>query len=135
MVNLSRENKRMAYRSLLLVGVLFFTCCSGGDYKIIEGGIQSTTNSMSGSYSDFSGFYYRRVRLEGNTNVVVDFHSKTRKGSIVFELLNSRGDVISKINENDSTNHRIHITQSAFYKFEVLGQDHKGSFYITWHLG
>jgi len=89
---------------------------------------------MNGSYSKFSGYYYRRVELRKQTKVYINFFSKTKRGSLTLELIDDNGNVLFKTNRNDEENERISIDNSGMYKFEVIGKNHKGNFKVVWHI-
>lgn len=135
MNNSSRLVYKLLSLSFILTAFLILTSCSGGNYVIIKGGIESTNNSMDGSYSKFSGNYYRRVRFPGNSNVHLTFHSKTKSGTLTIEMIDDTGKVLFKSNNSSESIKEIHIAQSGSYKFEAIGKNHDGSFKLNWSLG
>jgi len=89
---------------------------------------------MNGSYSKFSGYYYRQITLYKNNNVYMNYHSITHRGTIALELIDDNGNVLYKTKKLAERNYPIHISQSGKYRIEVIGNNHKGSFKLTWHV-
>lgn len=112
----------IAMFSLLLMG------CSGGSYSIHNGKLTSSSNTISGEYGSFSGYYFKEVKfIKGDT---INFHYSisTKKGSLSARLMNSSGKVINEI----TTDNTITITKEDTYKIRVEGRDHQGGFNLSW---
>lgn len=108
--------------SILLVG------CTGGSYVITTGGVESSSNSISGNYSKFSGYFYKEVKFSKGDNINFTYLISTNDGKLSAKLIDSSGDVIEKITK-DTT---ITIPKEDMYKIQVNAKDHKGSFIISW---
>jgi hypothetical protein len=93
-----------------------------------QGGVESSSNSISGNYSKFSGYYYKEVKFAKGDNINFTYLISTNDGKLSAKLLDSSGDVIEKITK-DTT---ITIPKEDTYKIQVNAKDHKGSFIISW---
>ena len=110
----------IALLPILLIG------CSGGSYVISIGGLTSHSNSISGEYRSFSGYYFKEVTFDQGDSVHFDYSVSTKKGILTVKLLNSSGQVIEEINKDIT----IRITKKDTYKIRVEGKKHQGSFYV-----
>jgi hypothetical protein len=116
---------------LILALVSFFLVgCSGGSYVIKTGGISSSSDSISGDYSKFSGNYYKEVKFEEGDKVSFSYLTTTKNGNLTANLLDSSDEVI----ENISDNLVITIPKKDTYKIQVEAGNHKGNFMISWDV-
>jgi hypothetical protein len=134
MKNSSYVITRILLGLTLLFSFLILISCSGGNYVIIKGDIESTSHSMNGSYSKFSGYYYRQITLYKDDHVFLNYQSITHDGTIALELIDDNGNVLFKTQKLVKRNYPIHISQSGKYRIEVIGNNHKGSFKLSWHV-
>lgn len=118
---------------IIIILFVFSSCSNGGRYKIIMGGIQSTRNSLKGSYKDFSGYYFKTVRLKANDHLDIRFDQKTRSGTLTAELMNGKGQIVYKSDPNKNSNQVISILKTGRYRMEVIGLSHSGSFELNWN--
>lgn len=107
---------------------ILLMACTGGSYVIKTGGLHSTSDSISGEYSKFSGYYFKEIDFSRGENIKFSYLASTKNGTLTAKLLNSSGDVMEEITK-DTT---ITIPKQDTYKIQVDGQNHKGSFIITW---
>lgn len=114
----------------LIAGLLslLVTACSGGSYSILVGGLDSTPHSISGSYSSFSGHYFRTEKFTQGEHVLFQLASHTEGGSLTAELLTSSGQVVSTLTGERT----IVIPQTNTYRIQVQGDHHHGDFMLTW---
>jgi predicted Zn-dependent protease len=105
------------------------TGCSGGSYAISIGQLTSSSNSISGEYRSFSGYYFKEVTFEKGDAIHFNYSVSTKKGTFSAKLMNSSGREVNEI-RNDQT---IEITKTDQYKVRVEGKKHKGSFYLSWN--
>lgn len=112
----------IVFVSVLLIG------CSGGSYTVHIGELSSSSNSISGEYDRFSGYYFKEVKFAKGDTVQLTYSVSTEQGSLSARLLNSSGKVIKDIT-SDTT---VQITKNDTYKVRVDGQKHQGNFNISW---
>lgn len=118
----------------LLAGALLtlLVGCSSGSYRILVGDINSSGNSISGSYKKFTGYTYTKKKLQKGDKVVLQFHSTSENdGSVTARLLDGDGDTVV---EMDKPSRQVVIGDSGTYKFRVDGKGHSGSFNFSWDI-
>lgn len=115
---------------IVLLGILIAGCSQVGSYTLIMGDIHTGEDSIEGSYSKFSGNYYKKVELDKNDMINVELTAETKAGSITAQLIDPEGNKILEIKEN-SQKEKL-INESGQYKMKVVGEDHKGSFEFKW---
>lgn len=113
-----------------LLGILIAGCSQGGSYKLIMGDIHTGDKSIEGSYSSFSGNYYKKIKLDKNTKINLELTAETRAGTITAQLINPEGNKDLELKEGSSKEKMIN--KSGQYKMKVVGEDHKGSFELKW---
>jgi hypothetical protein len=122
--------RRMGIFFLLGLMVLGLVGCSGGTYSIVSGSIQSSNNGLSGSYSSFSGHYYKKVKLEEGKTMRVSFTAETEKGSLAAKVIDSSGKTVETLKTGDT----VKVNKPDQYKLQVEGKKHKGSFILSWKI-
>lgn len=102
--------------------------CSAGSYVIKTGNLSSSSDSISGEYSKFSGHYYKKVKFEEGENITFSYSASTIDGKLSANLMDSSDKVIEEITDKMV----ITIPKKDTYKIQVEANNHKGSFSITW---
>jgi predicted RNA-binding protein YlqC (UPF0109 family) len=123
-------HKQMGILVLLGLMVLGLVGCSGGSYSIMSGGIQASKNGLSGSYSSFSGHYYKKVKLEDGKTMTVTLSAQTEKGELAGKVINSSGKTIETLKAGET----VKVNTPDQYKLQVEGQKHKGGFILSWKI-
>lgn len=114
---------------LLLLQLVIFSGCSGGSYKIINGGIKDCENSMNGNYEKFSGEHFIKVKLQEGQIIDFDFEIESNKGKIFAEVVDSK----EKFKANIEKSKVIKIPKSDTYTIRVRGDEHSGGFVLSWN--
>lgn len=89
---------------------------------------------MKGSYNDFSGYYFKAVKLKANEHLDIRFDQKTKSGTLTAELLNGKGQIVYKSDPNQNSNQEISVPKTGRYRMEVIGLSHSGSFDLSWNI-
>lgn len=113
---------------LLVLGLA--GCTQGGSYKLIMGDIQAGEKSIEGSYSSFSGNYYKNVELAKNDQIIFGLTAETEAGKIAAQLIDPDGNIILEIKEG--SRQEKFLEETGTYKMKVIGEDHKGNFELSW---
>ncbi|GAB6098146.1 hypothetical protein JCM16358_00250 [Halanaerocella petrolearia] len=123
------------YFVLFILFLIVLAGCEGGSYTIIKGDIDTNENSIIGEYSKFSGTYFKKLYLKRNDKVFIKLEDDTKKGSLTVNLTNSTGKLILAINETEKVNEKkTGIKKDDNYKITVIGNNHKGSFNLSWDI-
>lgn len=122
--------KKLGIFFIMVLMVSNLVSCSGGSYRITIGEINSTQNVMSGKYNSFSGYYFKKVKLEDGENLKVAFSVDTEKGILNAKVIDSDGKTIKTL----STGETVTINQPGQYKLQVEGDKHKGNFTLCWKI-
>ena len=126
-------SKRFWYVTLI-IGIVLMGC-SGGSYKIIKGNIRQSRNTIKGSYQSFSGDFFKAVRLNKGQTITLKSMSTTEEGSLFLVVVDPYGNSMFEISlQDDPKERKIGIDQTGRYKIKVVGEDHRGSFTITWQI-
>ncbi|WP_462413597.1 hypothetical protein [Neobacillus sp. Marseille-QA0830] len=115
---------------VILFFSIFLVGCSGGSYAIRTGELTSSTNSMSGNYTKFTGYYFREVKFAKGDEIHFDYSVLTKSGSLAATVVDSSGKKIADIHDDET----INIPKEDTYKIRVNGDGHKGSFNIMWDV-
>ena len=115
---------------IVLMGLFIAGCSQGGSYKLIMGDIHAGEDNIKGSYSSFSGNYYKKVRLNKNTKIYLELTAETETGLITAQLIDPEENKIFEIKEGSQK--KKLIKESGKYKIKVVGEDHNGSFELRW---
>ncbi len=113
---------------LLLPAVL--AGCSGGSRVITFGEIEITENDMRGSYSSFTGNYFKNVKIEEGATLTVSFSVNTEKGELTADVLDSEGETLAVVEPGGT----VVIDDPGKYKLQVEGNKHKGNFTLSWEI-
>ncbi|MDQ0155474.1 hypothetical protein [Robertmurraya andreesenii] len=122
--------KKMGLLFLSVLMSLYLVGCTGGSYVITIGEINSTKNSLSGEYNQFSGHYYAKVKLDNQETLVLNFSAETKKGELIARVIDSDGKTIKTLKPGDT----VELNQSGQYKLQIEGEKHQGSFTMSWEI-
>ncbi|MGM0421445.1 MAG: hypothetical protein ACQEQG_10735 [Bacillota bacterium] len=128
----SRKIYKAGYLSVavILLGILLVGCSQGGSYKIIMGDIHAGENSIKGSYSTFSGNYYKKVEMDKNSRIMLKLTTDTEAGSLSAQLIDPEGNIILELEAGSQK--ETTINEVGKYEMKVIGDDHKGNFKFEW---
>ena len=129
------ENKKIMLLAILVLSMVILVGCSGGSYLITIGDIDTTGNSITGSYEKFDGHYFKKVKLEEGQNLKVKFYTVTEEGSIAAQVEDPSGEVILQLEgQDDAQEKEIAINRTGTYSMKVTADKHKGSFQLNWEI-
>lgn len=94
------------------------------------GQVDSAKNNLSGEYNSFSGHYFKKVKLDHNEELVLNFSAVTKKGELFAKVIDADGETIKTLNPGD----KAVLNQSGEYKLQVEGEKHQGSFMLSWEI-
>ena len=115
--------------------ILLTACSSGGSYKIIMGSLETADQEITGSYHNFSGHYFQQISLEKGDELTANLVSTTDKGRLKAELVDPEGNTLLQFTGESQAQHRkLKIPEKGVYKFKVIGDNHQGSFTLSWDL-
>ncbi|WP_428910809.1 hypothetical protein [Niallia sp. Krafla_26] len=120
---------RKKIRFSLLVFLFLFNIvgCSGGSYTITIGEIDSKKDHISGEYNRFSGHYFKKVTLDSDQKLSLNFLAETMSGELIAKVIDSDGDTIRTLKPGNTTT----LDQPDQYKMQVEGEKHQGSFKLS----
>ncbi|QVK18714.1 hypothetical protein KHQ81_03105 [Mycoplasmatota bacterium] len=121
--------KKLVMTFMLMISLLIISGCSGGSYKITVGNLDTTSNSIQGSYKTFDGNYFKTVKLEEGDVIHFHFRETTKKGTIKAKLL--LNDKVITMIEDDS---EVTIDKKGSYKVKVYADNHGGTFTVSWDI-
>jgi major membrane immunogen (membrane-anchored lipoprotein) len=104
--------------------------CSGGSYKITVGEIESTKSEIRGEYENFSGHYFKEVKLQEGESLTVTFSEQTEAGNIAAKVLDSSGELVDMV----GTDEPLKISGPGKYTLQVEGEKHRGEFVLNWEI-
>lgn len=114
------------YLSILLVTAL--VACSGGSYTITVGNIDSKETDISGEYNSFTGHYFKKLKVGDGEKLTLTYKVSTDKGELVAKVIDKKGNTIKTFENGES----FSLNEPGEYKLQVEGNEHKGSFSLSW---
>ncbi|MCY6960363.1 hypothetical protein [Clostridium brassicae] len=121
---------RRSLSMMLFLIICLLMGCSGGSYKINEGDIKASDNSINGSYGSFTGNYFKKVKFEKGEDIKFDFEINTVKGRVSAKVIDSQDNTVAKIEKSKS----VKIDKADTYTIKVEGENHEGGFVLTWNI-
>ncbi|MNL21505.1 hypothetical protein D3C87_1427990 [compost metagenome] len=116
---------------VLMIGTLLAAC----DKKLVfVGSNTSTNNKIEASYRLFTGTEEKKVSLKNGEKLVIDYQSEVEKGELTIKLYDPDDQLLQDLSTNKSGNENIEVRKDGIYRFEITGNDTKGSFKITYNI-
>lgn len=120
---------------LVVLVMLLTACSSGGSYQVIMGSLETAENKITGSYNTFSGHYFKEISLQKGDKLNINLISDTDKGQLKAELVGPEGNIFLQFTGEKQAQHRkLTIPKEGIYKFKVIGDNHQGSFTLSWDV-
>jgi len=99
-----------------------------GYYSISKGRIQTSGNSIKGSYTGFNGYYYKETKFKQGDIVDFKLEITTTKGVFHAALTDLEGNILEVLDNEDSAA----IPSSGSYRIRIEGIEHEGNFTLSW---
>lgn len=117
---------------LVLMIVTLLVAC---DKKLVfVGSNTSTKNKIEASYRLFTGTEEKKINLKNGEKLVIDYQSEVEKGELTIKLYDPDDQLLQDLSTNKSGNENIEVSKDGIYRFEITGNDTKGSFEITYKI-
>lgn len=125
---------KLAKASLVLATLLaLLQLCGCSNRFVMMGGISNqNSNSFSASYQKFSGYKTASVTLKEGQSAEVSVAFTTEDGSIAFDIVNRDGESLFEQTDIGDESFNLMLDQPGKYTLRVTGEDHKGSFHVSW---
>lgn len=121
--------------SLSMAAISLCGCMGGGSYVII-GSTEKVGNSyFEMSYDSFRGTRYEKIKLKQGDVLNLKGEVKTDSGDLKIKLLDKDNNEIYVSSDNpEDINEKININEEGRYKIQAEGNQHSGSFHISWDI-
>lgn len=118
---------------VLFVLILILPSCTTIIGKRIGFNGNNVGNKFEASFKYFDGTETRKIKLEKDDVVNVNFLIEPEEGSIIFSILNKEGNELFKDDEGEGT-YKMSVKESGNYSFKIIANDAKGKYKISWEV-
>lgn len=129
-----KEMKRKGIFLAILV-LMIVTVLAACDKKLVFVGSNSNTkNKIEASYRLFTGTEEKKISLKNGEKLVIDYQSEVEKGELTIKLYDPDDQLLQDLSTNKSGNENIEVSKDGMYRFEITGDNTKGSFEINYKI-
>lgn len=115
--------------------LMIVTVLAACDKKLVFVGSNSNTkNKIEASYRLFTGTEEKKISLKNGETLVIDYQSEVEKGQLTIKLYDPDDQLLQDLSTNKSGNENIEVSKDGMYRFEITGDNTKGSFEITYKI-